>query len=480
MVKCRCSSDTPQVASGSTDGKNGPNTRTATDSLPSESTMIIRRGAVRRLRPPSRATSILLGLCLWIVLLLLSRGNDITKNVHSPQVLKAQELPFDTSETIDIDAAVVPNDDNDAPSSWNNKAVQIQTPPRLGQHRPDVDAVLTLSVGYSLEQIIYFVTSLVDTGYDGDIVMGVRHPIENDSELKEFLLWYSEKHHLVVHELKFDCCCPRKGGFCKILGKSNNKTTTDPRPYRHPAVIRFEYYYDWASRYRKGSRILVTDSRDVFFQRSPFETLPTDMDSSLIMFDNGASNKDPNSTNSMKIIESLPDLNWIKNAYNISTFKEIKYKPSSCSGTTIGGKSGMMTYVRAMVDQFDYTFQTNHANGNYDQAFHNVLLHKDLLPRYYDGSGTLHVKLHMTGEPRGVVRTVAQEFRYRYTNKPLGEIPFFKNSSGEELVLNYDGSVPSVVHQADRNEEFRKILEGRAWNAMRMFKERTIVEPKTS
>jgi hypothetical protein len=241
---------------------------------------------------------------------------------------------------------------------------------------------------------------------------------------------------------------------------STSKMVPDHRDYRWKAIIRYEYYYVWASLYQSKSRILVADSRDLFFQRNPFDTLGRDLETHLLVFDSGPS-KDPNFplNISMPISHSLPDSNWIRNAYNETTFMEIKDKPSLCSGTTIGGQLALTMYARAMMYQHNYTMTLHGHRKNYDQAYHNVLVHKHLLENV---TNITNVTKHTSGDPLSPVRTMGQEVKFRYKLKSLAKIDWFHNKSGEELIVNFDGSVTAVVHQGDRHPEIKAMLTRRA------------------
>jgi hypothetical protein len=347
--------------------------------------------------------------------------------------------------------------------------------PQYGSHRPEADAIMTFSIGYNLEKIIYFITSLVETGYDGDIIIGTATDLGTD--MRDFLEYYSTHHHVIVYEIPIDYCC--RGSRCKVVHmyKTNSSLMVpDGRDYRTSAILRYEYYYEWSSIYQSKSRILVTDSRDVFFQRNPFEKLHLQMETHLLVFDSGATkNLKKPSNHSMLILESGPDYNWIRNAYNNKTLaEEIKFKPSSCSGTTIGGQPALSMYTRAMVDQFDYSMQIQPGHrGNYDQAFHNVLLHKNLL---INATNITKVILYTSGGLDSPVRTMGQEIKHRLKERPLVDISWFKNRSGEELIVNFDGLATAIVHQGDRHPEIARMIKGRAAREMMKWNKTTAIK----
>jgi hypothetical protein len=347
--------------------------------------------------------------------------------------------------------------------------VQFARSPIYGKHRPQSDAVITFAVGYSLEKIIYFIVSLLNTGYNGDIVIGTATDVDNLT--RSFFEAHSSPWNMVIYEIPL--AYVKNGDYNVVdMYKATNHTASSPwqmlrdsRPPRHAAIIRYEYYYEWAALYHHNSRILLTDSRDVFFQRNPFEMMTSCMSKTLFVFDSGQGYN--GNSRSMTIEESLPDYTWIKKAYGrTEVLGEIKNKISSCSGTTLGGQAAVAMYARAMVDQYEYSHSLVGYSRNWDQAYHNVLIHTGLLS---NATNITSVTLMDVNYPNNIVRTIGQEIKFLDGRKPLQQISWFQNKSGEELVLNLDFSVPAVVHQADRHEQLKILLSTRAHKALALL-----------
>ncbi|GFH45522.1 hypothetical protein CTEN210_01996 [Chaetoceros tenuissimus] len=369
----------------------------------------------------------------------------------------------------------IPSPRDTLKSIYNLTKVKFSQSPTLGKHRPDADVIMSMVYGYKLEQIVIFITSLVETGYQGDIVIGTGK--DPDEEMKDFFNFYAENHHLVVYELPLKCCCPRAGHPCHVLNmyeginenipQSSWQKLKDHRTKRLAAVIRYEYYYEWSMLYQSKSRILVSDGRDVYFQRDPFQQLPyEDMEAHIIMADSGPPPDPSKPLVPMVIEESIPDYNWIKEAYKgTSTIEDVKHLTVSCSGTTLGGQPAMVMYTSAMVHQYDYSVKILGYADNFDQAYHNVILHKHLLP--YATENATKVELFESGSPMNpLIRTLGVELKFRNKKKSLQEIQelggLWLNSSGEELFINRDGSIPAVIHQADRHPQIKIMLYRRS------------------
>jgi len=195
------------------------------------------------------------------------------------------------------------------------------SPPIFGEHNKAADAVLVFAYGYQPPAILRFVESLIDTGYYGDIVLGLNYEMlmrslekgkgggiegeEKDDRLgvaagafESYLEHRSKVHNLVVYDVKLECD-PKDPTTCtapymyRILdheshtsNRNTNSTTNiedttaveflpDPRIARSVKLLRYEYYWAWSTNYVNAdtmgsNRIFLSDLRDVYFQRNPF------------------------------------------------------------------------------------------------------------------------------------------------------------------------------------------------------------------
>ncbi|KAG7373177.1 hypothetical protein IV203_033901 [Nitzschia inconspicua] len=145
-------------------------------------------------------------------------------------------------------------------------------------------------MGYSLETLARFVESLLESGYDGDIVLGVlpwdEDPTEETREIYEYLIDRAKFHHVILYEIDLRCL-PDEKHMCQMNRRYQNVTTMEFLPdFRRPRAVsqlRYEYYWAWAQAYGPQSRILLSDSRDLFFQLNPFNFIPSDMEYTLFV-----------------------------------------------------------------------------------------------------------------------------------------------------------------------------------------------------
>ena len=166
--------------------------------------------------------------------------------------------------------------------------------------------------------------------------------------------------------------------------------------------------------------VMITDLRDVFFQRDPFAD-PVD---GLEVYLEDAS---------VRIGYDDFNTRWIREVFGPLELEELRGRPVSCSGTVVGTRDAMLAYVTEMAAEIA---RHRRPMGARDQAVHNVLLHRDRL-----AAPTV-----ITNE-QGRVLTMGKMSSYR------------TNADGQ--VVNADGSVPAVLHQWDRHAALVTRIERR-------------------
>ena len=169
----------------------------------------------------------------------------------------------------------------------------VAVQPTFGRHRPEKDAVLAYAEGYPLENYLYFVESLLKTGFDGDIVLAIASIDTLQEGVEEYL---RSKPTVVAYSTEFFTCNDNKlqslvnrtqdgGGkmsfqMCKLDGiygipqAGRVQPVPDPRNGRVVATSRYELYWIWALHYQPHSWLMLLDARDAFFQQNPFLHLP--------------------------------------------------------------------------------------------------------------------------------------------------------------------------------------------------------------
>ena len=322
----------------------------------------------------------------------------------------------------------------------NVTSVSLAIAPCLGAHRPDKDAVMTVASGYQIGHLIYFLTSLLETGYDGDVVFGMGTDMSN--ETRAFLEYFAKHHNVVVYEIQL----LRRNRLFQVMNffqtvdeNGSRILLEDIRQPRQVAQLRFEYYWAWSTRYNPQSRILVTDARDVYFQLNPFEKLPKEgLETTLHVYEDTAS-----------IALNLPESNWVRNIYNVSVLNQIKHLPGLCSGTTLGGQPAMEMYNRAMVKEFD---EHPMSRVGMDQGRHIGLILLDKLVGSPNITTVNKIKLGS-----GEVNTIGVPLKN--LRVPLEKWKGYDSET--QSILNDDGTPSPVVHMFDRNALLKEIITNR-------------------
>ncbi|CAB9511421.1 hypothetical protein SEMRO_484_G152210.1 [Seminavis robusta] len=333
----------------------------------------------------------------------------------------------------------------------------IALEPKLGAHRCDRDAVFAVAAGYKLPQIILFVETLIQTGYRGDIVLGINSG--DFAELQDFFQYHQPQ--LIIYELPLHCRHRPRGPICQIHTLYRSNTTgeylQDARRTRFAAMLRFELFWAWTTWYGPTSRILVSDARDVFFQTSPFDYSDEQIDTTELTTSTTLNVFQEDSL----VRDSGANRNWLRNIYGAEIADPMLDLPVICSGTTMGGRIAMDMYLRAMVYQFDRTESTLFGG---DQALHNYLIHSQQLNASSaislsssDGF-TMRVISHPPGY--GAVNTVGLTAMRKGPLKQIGVV------DGQNRTLNQNGQLAPVVHMFDRDEGLRGIMQDQTDNLL--------------
>ncbi|EPR37212.1 hypothetical protein dsx2_1155 [Desulfovibrio sp. X2] len=163
------------------------------------------------------------------------------------------------------------------------------------------------------------------------------------------------------------------------------------------------------------SRILLTDVRDVVFQRDPF-AFPWPAGVSATLEDGR-----------MRIGGCPYMAHWTRGHLGADVLDELSERPISCSGTTVAGHAAMHAYLAAMTARL-LPFVPAPRMAGYDQAVHNLLVHRGLLPG---------LAVHDNGAPILTLGYVEGEAAL--------------DAAGD--VLTPSGGPALIVHQYDRKPE---------------------------
>ena len=187
--------------------------------------------------------------------------------------------------------------------------------------------------------------------------------------------------------------------------------------YRH--FLYYDYLLKHCTRFRN---VLLTDVKDVVFQRDPFDFAIGERINVAM--------ENPNIS-----VGSCPwTSQWLLAGYPPEVLERLKDEEMSCAGTTLAPVPLIMRYLELMLAEIA---RMKDAYECADQAAHNLLLHEGKLG-----------PVNRLRNFEGPILTVGTEPRYRLNDK-------------EELV-NRDGSTIAVVHQYDRHAELVRICEEKA------------------
>jgi hypothetical protein len=258
--------------------------------------------------------------------------------------------------------------------------------------------VLGAAVGFNVDQVRVFVESLRAVGYTGDVVMLVRWP---GFKIRRYL---------------------RSRGVKPIPILQTRSFTRSVHARRY--TIYANYLRGRLDRY---DQVMLSDVRDVVFQRHPFEGINSPKCHFFLEGSTQTIGEDP--TNSR----------WVRGCATRDEAEAVAACRISCSGITIGGIRAIVAYLDHMIDRIRVIpFRVYRKIGHgYDQAIHNLLIH--LNP---DIDGTIV-------QNNGHIATMA-----------LGPQSLYRLDEAAQIHTS-GGHQPAICHQYDRFPEFRAAIEAR-------------------
>ena len=177
----------------------------------------------------------------------------------------------------------------------------------------------------------------------------------------------------------------------------------------------YRYLRDHPHRY---ANVMISDVKDVVFQRSPFEI---EREAPLECFLESERYRIGTCPINRRLVET---------AYGPDTLNRIANEPISCSGVTIGSYPAMLEYLRLMMRALA---DLRRQYGGIDQGVHNVLLHGGMFP-----------EARKVANDRGAVMTLGYV---------LPEEMVFDD---QDRLLSADGFIVPVLHQYDRHPMLEK------------------------
>jgi hypothetical protein len=183
----------------------------------------------------------------------------------------------------------------------------------------------------------------------------------------------------------------------------------------HIMLERFFLALETVQKHRNVFRnVLLTDSRDVIFQRNPFGSMTCQLVSGL----------------EEKTIGDCPiNSAWIRDVYGRDVHAGMFNRPIVCAGVTFGTAVAVEQYLLAMCREIWRRLSKVALIAQYDQGIHNFLIYSD------------SINLELTGNRSGVIATLHYE-------KPENI-----RTDAAEGVITVHGKAPAIVHQYDRHRD---------------------------
>jgi hypothetical protein len=185
-----------------------------------------------------------------------------------------------------------------------------------------------------------------------------------------------------------------------------------------PEVARHLRYYEYlVGRRAEFDAVLLADTRDVVFQRDPFD------------FELGAQLNCFLEDTRFTLGSEPVNAGWMRSAFGEDGLKRVADCPISCAGVTIGPPDAVLSYLKTMVEWLTRVLP-NPWHGS-DQAVHNYVIHTN------------------------VVRDVRLVSNYQGPVLTMGLMP--QDITADALV-GPDGLPINIVHQYDRHPSIEKLL----------------------
>lgn len=274
--------------------------------------------------------------------------------------------------------------------------------------------------GYQFEKIKPFVISLKNIQFDGDVYF-LTNKLPDNTILKIKEIGFFNK------EISY------RGGVLNSWSRFwpylKPFINLSPSPVARLILkkilplqtVRFLHYKDFLIKNKeKYENVLLTDVRDVFFQKDPFSL---QKHSKVQCYEE----------NGILGEETMFNVPWIRSMYGPESINSFSSKKILCSGTILGPVIEMIEFL----DDFERVIlkASQVGIGGSDQGMYNYLIRKFI-------SNKVSIVKNDTGE----VMTVANN-----------ESNVFKISN--QGVCNERGELVPVVHQYDRNSQINQLVE---------------------
>ncbi|MEM1060232.1 MAG: hypothetical protein AAGK14_13390 [Verrucomicrobiota bacterium] len=243
-----------------------------------------------------------------------------------------------------------------------------------------MDLVLTAGLGYGPEQLRIFLTSLHQVAPEAvPVVLGGRALRARRSALRAFhprtevaLVpdegwrdFYTTRREWRLGPFKFS--------YRSLARQMRARASRRPLPPEgalppnltatlHICVARFLWYREQLrDAYPGAERVLLSDARDVCFQRNPWEGNAAGL---LCGLENISYHEEPSNRE------------WITTSYSPEELEPLLSLPIVCSGVVLGCRAEALTYLEGMEEEIRQCFADIGGQVGIDQGLHNRLLRR--------------------------------------------------------------------------------------------------------
>jgi hypothetical protein len=299
--------------------------------------------------------------------------------------------------------------------------------------------IIVMAPSYDLTSYKRFVGSLRLSGYKGRIILGLGpNPASR-------VLDYLHSRNVTTKVLTWVNCTYTTDDSAEICAS--------PYPDIKIRWSRFPLARDWLQECETCTGpVLITHSRDVIFQRDPFGP------GSPLVVGLQVFQEHVNRTTN----------HWLTE-WPIRECKGVRYKePMLCSGTTVGTRTAMLTYLEIMYEEMKVWIEDPKCRFNIDdddQSIHNYLFYSGQLPFAtsvvnraggivntvgHHGSQIVNAHFKRLKAEQGLNYKNARKVPFLGANEKTWIGAEYGLTNDDGLFTEFDGSVSRVVHQWDR------------------------------
>ena len=340
-------------------------------------------------------------------------------------------------------------------NALSNVSATSQASSSTGKWDSSKSAVLGLGTGYPLNVYKRFVGSLRATGFSGHIILGI------SKATSERVLNYLAAENVTIHIVEFAKKCTYDGAEGHDGKPFDGMKCLKDYPDWKVTWGRFGLYKEWLGACTECTDgIILTDIRDAYFQRDPFQVVKPDQQKPLMVFEENP---------------ELDNTHWLTD-FPISSCKgeRVGTTPVLCSGNTMGSREGILDYIEVMMEEFDEWKTKPQCRINLvgdDQSIHNYLYYANRFKNAIaipHRTGPLHVvgyqatRIFEEAKETNFVRNDTAEWQEWLPEKHAGLL-----DSKTGMIVNMDGSPSAYVHQYDRFgpliENWFHVMEEKKW-----------------